>query len=731
MASKFTIGADSESVGQAVEEMVGAALLRRRPHERRWYDNNFFDDGYHFRTVSKRTGQVIDHVNRTNGYVERAIPRASRQLRGVSNLLFSAEPYPVVYPRRIVKEQFMMDGVLNEQAFLKAQDDAKTVARKQGIWLSTEWEDEQHLFTKLLDMFMLAGKNSISYLQVSSDTHNQKIITEVFDAFDIILYGDYRSLSAVPFVTKAKSMDIKEVKTSPLFDESKVEDLSPDNKYATSEIKDAYMRARYGTKVQAENQSSVIVKETFIKEFLDEENWKRAVDLGQDNGALEGKSKGDQVMRHVFSAGGVTLRDEYIDYDNYPFAEFRFEPGALYQVPFIERFIPQNKSLDIIVTRLEKWISSMVVGVYQGMKGENFQVSNFPGGQYIEYQNKPLEQMPLSNPGAAPFQMIELLNKYIEEQGASTSVLGQIPAGVKAAGAIENLQQSEYANLKMGTLMLKRCIKGIAQLMLERAHKDILQPIEVSTEQDGEPDYFDVIGQRGMELSEKVGKKLPESIVVLDKKAKVRIDIEPGLGLTMEGKKTAMKSIVEDLIVLYEKGFVNPEALSQVIKKYLETYGYGSTQEFMEAMDDGVTAGQMTDNQIKQVQVAVLQAMKDAGVVGKQAEDRLVMASKVGTLESLKDAGLIDKMGNAEQTGLSTKERDDDLVKIYKDASPSVRRQIEEALGLTPATDENISPSQADVANKVHGIIKGNKEIGLKDRETAVKERPQDIVSNK
>ena len=89
----------SAQIGQAVEEMVGQAIMQRRSHERRWYDNNFFDDGYHFRIISRQTGRVIDHISKTAGYVERAIPRASRQIRGVSNLLFNSEPYPVIYPQ--------------------------------------------------------------------------------------------------------------------------------------------------------------------------------------------------------------------------------------------------------------------------------------------------------------------------------------------------------------------------------------------------------------------------------------------------------------------------------------------------------------------------------------------------------------------------------------------------------------------------------------------------------
>jgi hypothetical protein len=722
---KYTVRTDSDKMGQAVEDMIGQALMRRRSHERRWYDNNFFDDGYHFRTISRKTGRVIDTLSKANGYVERAIPRASRQIRGVSNLLFAAEPYPVIYPKRISASEYpqQIDPQTGQPApspdYQRALESAKKTAQRQGIWLSNQWEDEQHMMAKLLDMFILAAKNSIAYLQVYSDPRSEKIITEVFDAFDIIVYGDLRSLKDVPFITKTKSMGIDDIKSSPIFDPEKVAKLTPDNKYATSEIKDAYMRSRYGAKnLTTDNTATAIVKETFIKEFLTKDNWQQAVKLSADNNAMEGKSHGDDIMRHIFSSAGVTLGDEYIDYDDYPFAEFRFEPGALYQVPFIERFIPQNKSLDIIVTRLEKFVNSMVVGVYQSRKGENFDISNFPGGQHIQYETAPLEQMQLSNPGNAPFEVIQLLNKYIEEQGASTSVLGQIPSGVKAQGAIENLQQQEYSNLKMGTLMLKRCLQRIAELMLERAHKDFLKPQEVATMQDGEPDYFDVIGRRGLDLSQKVGKDLPQDLVTLDKNTKVRIEIEPGLGLTMDGKKQAMQNIIDYMIKLYQLGFIMPEAMQQVLKKFLETFGYGSTEEFMEAIENGVSAGQMSDNQIKQMQIAIAQTLKDVQMVGAQADQKSVMAAKVGTLESLKESGIIDKIMGDKQSVISQKDLDDDLTKIYKDASPEIRRQIENKLGLQPAQDEIISPTQANTAEKIHGMVDTNRKHELEKDKT-------------
>ncbi len=216
---------DSEHIGQAMEELIQQAITQRRSHERRWYDNNFFDDGYHFRVISRKTGRVIDHVNRSQGYVERAIPRASRQIRGVTNLLFAAEPYPVVYPERILKSKYpdIIDPNTGKHTenpeYAKVLEQAKKVARMRGLWLSTEWDEEQHLPIKLIDLLLLAAKNSISWLQVYSDPKAQKICTEVFDAFDVIVYGDKRETKDLPFMTKVKSMDFKEVISNQMSDQ--------------------------------------------------------------------------------------------------------------------------------------------------------------------------------------------------------------------------------------------------------------------------------------------------------------------------------------------------------------------------------------------------------------------------------------------------------------------------------------------------------------------------------
>lgn len=637
------LGLNSENIGQAIEQLVSQAVTQRKKHERRWYDNQFFDDGYHFKVISRKTGRVIDTIGKTSGFVERTIPRASLQIRGVSNLLYSADPYPVVYPQRISIEDFRdpTTGEINKQEYMMAYEKAKRIARKQGKWLTTEWENAD-LEIKIIDMMIIAAKHSISYLQVYSEPEKNRLCFDVFDGFDIVTYGDRRSLEEEPFVSKVKSYTIEDIKSDTKFDPKMVAKLQPDNKYATSEIKDAYMRSRFGEKTGEKNQATILVKETFIKEHLSEENWKNATKLDA-GGAMEGKSKGDSIMRHVFSAGGISLKDEYINYDRYPFAYFRFEPGPLYQTPLIERFIPQNKSLDIIMTRLEKWVNSMVVGVYQQRKGENFEMSNFPGGQVIKYETTPLAQMNVASVGATPFNVISLLDKYIEEQGASMATSGVLPAGVKSGVAIESLKASEYANLKIATKMLKKTIKTISELMLERADKDFLQPKEISYLEDSEPSYFDVIGKRGMELSQKVGKELPTNIITLKKDLQVRIEIEPGLGLTMEGKRNSMQQIIEFMLKFAQVDMVPMESLKIVIKKFLDTFGFGSTGEFMEAFEEGLQQQGITDDNLTKMKVAVVEAMKDMGAVGPEAEQRMVDTTKLGVVEALKDSGMLDK----------------------------------------------------------------------------------------
>jgi len=117
-----TSSVKTEDIGQVIDETVTAYKSTRYSFERRWYDNKFFDDGFHFRFLQRTTNKIVDLAERASMYTPtRAIPKASRQVRGVANLLMSNDPTPVVYPERINTHAFGEDQQALQQAQQQAQ----------------------------------------------------------------------------------------------------------------------------------------------------------------------------------------------------------------------------------------------------------------------------------------------------------------------------------------------------------------------------------------------------------------------------------------------------------------------------------------------------------------------------------------------------------------------------------------------------------------------------------
>ena len=73
---------------------------------------------------------------------------------------------------------------------------------------------------------------------------------------------------------------------------------------------------------------------------------------------------------------------------------------------------------------------------------------------------------------------------------------------------------------------------------------------------------------------------------------------------------------LQGMIQLYQLGFLGADAMSLLVKRYIEEYGYGSTEQFMEAIEKGVTQGQMSQQQMKQMKIALLQVLDETKAVG-------------------------------------------------------------------------------------------------------------------
>ena len=673
----------TRNIGQAIEDFVMMASSQRKGFERRWYNNNFFDDGYHFRFLSRTTGRIVDLENKNIHSPERAIPKASRQIRGIANLLMQLEPVPVVYPEKVTKASFA-----EEKMYVEALNAAKEIAKKSGHWIREEFKN-QEMIDKLTLMIILAAKHGISYLEVWPDAVEEKIKTQIYDAFDIYLLGNLTEISDSPMIVKAIPQLISVIKANENFDPDQLNQISPDNRYASSEIKQAYLQSRYGQGITSDSAATLILKEAFIKEYLNADNMAQAAsDL---EGNFGNRKKGDVIIRQVFCAGGVWLRDKYIDLPEAPFIDYRFEPGPIYQVPLIERFIPANKSLDTVMSRLERFINTMTVGIYQKRKNENFDITNLSGAQVIEYETTPLAQMNMASPPPYIFNFISELNQIIEEQGASTSALNQLPTGVKSGIAIESVKATEFANLKIATNRLKLTVKHFAEKLLDIADNQFVTPQTVMLLEKGEPQYFDVIGKSAIEKRKGLKIGTPEDVVPLSKEYRVDIQIESGMGFTEEGRRTTMKQILDFLIQIAQAGYITQEAVKAGLMKFLDTFGYGSLQDFQEAMEKGTQGSPLSDEQLMQIKVALLEAMKESGEIGPEASQKRIMENKVGTLEAMNEAGLTGN-GQQDKTQDAQQPKAPSESISFKDLPPSGKTQMAAKVGI------NISPEE--IANQ-------------------------------
>jgi hypothetical protein len=682
-----TSGVATKDIGQAIDDMKMTAQNRRRIFERRWYDNNFFDDGFHFRYLSRSSNKIVDLSERATIYTpQRSIPKSSRQIRGVANLLMSSDPTPAVYPSAVNKQLFR-----DEQTYKQAVEVSKEIAKKRGLWLLDEWqnpdESDETVLDKLAFMLLLTFKHGVSYLKIWPDEHEEKINTSVRDAFDIYTLGNLTSIYHSPFLIDSVPQLVAQIKANPIFDEEQLEHLNPDNKKASSEIKEAYLQSRYGRDTSSDQSATLILNEAFIKEYVNKDN-KARIMAQKDNDEivkkLEGKTgsiDNKPIIRHVFSAGGVWLYDKYTSMTKYPYVDYRMEAGPIYQVPLIERFMPANKSLDSIVSRVERYTHTMVTGAWLKRRGENFKINNIAGGQVIEYDAVPPTQAQVAPLPPFVYEFISLLTNFIEEQGVSTTTLGKIPSGVKAHSAIESLKESEYANLVIASRRFRSLCKRLARQYFEIADEYYVTPHPITKREKNDVISFSVIGNSALQQRRVLKVETPDGVVPIDKNTPLDIEIEQGMAYTKEGQKDSMKEVMASMIQGVQVGAIPPQALQTVFQKYLEVYQYGATEEFMEDLDKALKGGQpMGEQQILQMKTAVLEAMKEAGEVGPEASQKRVMENKYGTLAALKESGLAQKIG--QMAAPPTKES----VSInYNDAPPDIQRQMEAQAGFQPS----------------------------------------------
>jgi hypothetical protein len=536
----------------------------------------------------------------------RAIPKASKQIRGIANLLTSTRPHPVLYPERKLLSAFNGDVELWQQAKKMAME----IAKKQSHWLNNEMDDDE-VIDKLTEIIILTCKNSVAFLKITPDPLNEAIIAKVRDAFDVYLLPTIKDIDDSPIIAESVATNLNDVLDNPLYSDSGKRAVVQDNLLAESRIKDAYLRQRFGTSLSDAKTGTTIINEAYIREALSEDNYEVIKAQKDADLILSGKKMGQPIIRQIVCTQlGATLYDHYTTLSMYPYADFRLEPGYMYQVSQIERFIPANKSLDAVMSRLEGFIHTMVTGIWAKKRGEGFKITNQYGGQVVEYDNTPPVNVPSASFPNQVFNFIALLNGFIEEQGLTMNTLAQVPTGVKAFKAIESLKQSELNNLQISLSQLHKTVKRIAKIYLEYGDDYFVKPHEVPQESKEDYDYFDVIGQSAYKKREDLGIS-NEGLVPIKKDAKIKIEVDNNAAYTEEGKRSQLLDLMNTLAPLFAQNILPPDVLKLMAQELLDSFKVGSLQEVLESLDTMQPQASFTDQDIAKVKLAVLQVMND------------------------------------------------------------------------------------------------------------------------
>lgn len=190
------------------------------------------------------------------------------------------------------------------------------------------------------------------------------------------------------------------------------------------------------------------------------------------------------------------------------------------------------------------------------------------------------------------------------------STLGKIPTGVKAFRAIESLKESELSNLDIPLKMFRNTVKSIAELYLDYAHDYFVNPKTVYNTESGEPDYFDIIGQGGIDARKRLNEQVPQATPI-KKDYKLRIEIDNRAAFTEEGKKAQILDLLGSLTPFIQGGFITPDFVKILLKELTESFKVGSIQEVMQALDQLDETGAIDDRDIEKIKVAMLETMND------------------------------------------------------------------------------------------------------------------------
>lgn len=535
---------DQESYAKKLTSLKDTFLDKRRKRERQWYINENFDRGFHFVWWKQSTG-TIDRVTPPKGLALRCVPKASRQGEAIISQICGS-------PMTVTTQPL-------------GEEDADTdEARNITNWLRQKEIDLDLQTDIYIEVAHSAFKNGYAFAEVGFDVNADDLYVQEWDSFDIINPLDIKRLKQTAVLVKAVLQPIADIKANPMYENT--EDIKPEAVWSGSETKNRLLTERQGSAQPGEGFEGAVVYEYHIVVKRDKKKVK------------EGEPKTGLMIVTICQDNILQVSEpEDTMLSSLPWAMLKFKPGTIDGPSWLERFISTNKSFDILVSNIENFAQLFWKGRIWKQKGTTIspKISSLMGAIYEFEGMAPPKTEELPGLPAALFTHIANQERWMEEQGLSSIFSGRVPRGVRAAKMMESMKQADMSNLGVPLIFYQAFLTELYEKMIDCAaanYTEVKTFVGPAGNTEGnEQGTFKVIGEDAANL---MSEEELEGVTVIKRAYKIKIELQPQIGFTQEGRLATIKDIMP---VLKE----SPEPVQRLILKEL---GISNISEFVSGL---------------------------------------------------------------------------------------------------------------------------------------------------
>lgn len=488
--------AETKTDEEKAKEVEGLATKLRDSRlnfEKRWYLVDRFLAGNHFEVWRPMTNE-IGKIVFPRGLNIRPIHYAIRIGEGIMNNLVAADPQWKIFPRDV-------SVVENEETRKEKIKNSKIVASFMDSFYDTE-----NIRDKISEMVWNGIKYGFSVIEIFWANNRPQV--RVVDNFDILFDPLVKDIQDSNIIIKETSVDVdfvekNEVYRNFYFEKYKEElKLKPDEKISGSSFKEVRIKEKYGSKVF---ENKVILRECWIR-----------------------KPEGGYEVRHICQ-GKILFEEYYEKLKRPPFVSWSFLPEPLLQTSFIERMVPLNRALDIVLAQIEAWARTVAIGRMLKMKDVNIERILGEQGEIINVAGplNSIQWLPHPEIGATVFNFLVELKSLMGETAAATAAMGRVPKGAKVGyKLVESLKAAEVSSIQHGVRHLEGVLERLAETILMMIYYFSETPLQVNYKDE----IYEIISAEKKNLFSK-------AIPISDADFGIDVSIESGLAYTTEAKR--------------------------------------------------------------------------------------------------------------------------------------------------------------------------------------------------